>query len=149
MIKYSLRCAEGHCFESWFASADAFDRLTASGRVACVVCGTTDVEKALMAPTVGKARSAKQPTEPAPPSAKPLSEPTHPMEAALRAFRKKIEAQSDYVGDRFAQEARAMHSGEQPDRAIHGEATGQEVKGLLEDGVPVAPLPFPVGRKAN
>lgn len=156
MIRYSLRCAEDHRFESWFASADAYDSLAAAGRLSCAVCGGGGVEKTLMAPAVGVGEvsppaegAAARRGPPATGPQGPLSAPTHPMEAALRALRARIERESDYVGDRFAQEARAIHAGESPKRSVHGEATGAEVRSLIEDGVPVAPLPFFSGRKAH
>ena len=137
MIRYALRCAEGHDFESWFQSADAFDTLAVSGHLACAVCGIDAVEKALMAPKVpAKARGA-------------LSDPAHPAEAALKALRDKVEANATYVGGAFAAEARAIHAGEKPDRPIWGEANPAEAKKLMADGVPVAPLPFRPKAKSN
>ena len=141
MIRYALRCADGHDFESWFGSADAFDRLKASGQLACAICGGTDVDKALMAPRV----RTDAPEAPAP----SLSTPSTPMEKAMAALRRKIETESDYVGLSFAAEARAMHEGDKPHRPIHGEAKPEEAKALIEDGIPVAPLPFLPTRRAN
>ncbi|MBO9473520.1 DUF1178 family protein [Shimia sp. R10_1] len=156
MINYTLKCAEGHRFDSWFQSAEAFDKLKASGMVACAVCGDTQVEKAMMAPRVRPARKAasKAPEQEAPRAeAKPapgaLSAPASPAEQALRDLRKHVEANSDYVGKDFASEARAMHEGSTPERAIYGEAKPEEAKALIEEGVPVAPLPFSIGRKTN
>ena len=146
MIRYALKCDQGHAFESWFKSAEAFDALLAGGHVACVTCGSTKVEKALMAPAVRPARKADTP-EPTPAGA--LSQPASPAEEALAAMRRKIEESSDYVGDSFAREARAMHNGEAPERAIHGEARLDEARALLEDGVPVMPLPFVPKRSTN
>ena len=110
-----------------------------------------------MAPRVRPSRSAAAPqpeaepapTAPAPAPVPSLSEPATPAEQALAELKKKIEANSDYVGDKFAQEARAMHTGDAPERAIYGEANLEEAKSLIEDGVPVAPLPFRPGRKSN
>lgn len=157
MINYTLKCANHHRFDSWFQSADAFDKLKAAGMVSCAVCGDTQVEKAMMAPRVRPARSAAtqpQDTTPAPdpktPSAPgPLSAPASPAEQALKELRTHVEANSDYVGKDFASEARAMHDGEAPERPIYGEAKVEEAKALIEDGVPVAPLPFNIGRKTN
>ncbi|GAA0309385.1 DUF1178 family protein [Rhodovulum strictum] len=140
MIRYSLDCAAGHRFESWFQSADAFDKLHAGGLVACAVCGGTDVSKGLMAPSVATDRPAPE---------RPLSQPASPAERALADLRRRIETESDYVGLRFAQEARDMHEGLTPHRTIHGEARLDEAKKLIEEGVPIAPLPFPLGRKTN
>ncbi len=144
MIKYSLICSEGHRFESWFASADAFETLRGSGMVTCAICSSGVVEKAMMAPTVKSSDARAE----APPE-KPLSKPTSAQEQALDALRKKVETESDYVGRDFAREARAIHEGEAPQRSIHGEANAQEARGLIEDGVPVMPLPFTPKRKTN
>lgn len=144
MIRFSLRCDQDHSFESWFQSADGFDKLNAAGMVACAICGSTKVEKALMAPVVRAARN----TEGA--EADPqLGLPKSDMEQAIAALRKHIEANSDYVGMNFAAEARAMHEGTTPERAIYGEAKAADARALIEDGIPVAPLPFLPPRKTN
>lgn len=157
MIKYSLICADKHRFDSWFASAEAFEKLHGAGMVTCAVCGSTLVEKAIMAPNVRTRGNKKTESgaegiatqqQPAPPE-HPLSTPASPAEQALVDLRKKIEANSDYVGRDFAREARAMHEGETPKRSIHGEANARDAKGLIEDGVPVLPLPFAPRRKTN
>lgn len=135
MIRYALRCDKGHDFEGWFRSSDAFDATRAAGHVACTQCGSVAVQKSLMTPAVS-----------APPRAEP---PVNPVEAAIQALRREVEANSDYVGLRFADEARAIHEGRAPGRAIHGEARPDEARKLLEDGVPVAPLPFIPRQKAN
>ncbi|MEH7829730.1 DUF1178 family protein [Gemmobacter denitrificans] len=135
MIRFSLHCAEGHDFDSWFASGAAFDDLQRRGLVSCAVCGSAKVEKALMAPAVSATR--------------PLAEPQSQIEQAMAALRAEIEANSEYVGMNFAAEARAIHDGEAPTRAIYGEARPDEARKLLEDGVPVAPLPFLPARKTN
>ncbi len=140
MIRFSLHCAQGHDFDSWFASGTAFDDLKLRGLVACAICGDTSVEKALMAPAVAhKAQAA--------PGA--LSAPASPMEEAMAALRRAVEANSEYVGMNFVTEARRIHAGNAPERAIHGEAKADEARKLIEDGVPVAPLPFMPSRKAN
>ncbi|HAV09282.1 MAG TPA: DUF1178 domain-containing protein [Rhodobacteraceae bacterium] len=139
MIRFSLHCTEGHQFDSWFQNAGAFETLKARGLVACATCGSTKVEKALMAPAVSTKEGA----------ARPLSEPAAPEDTALRAMKAHLEANSEYVGLSFASEARKMHAGEAPDRAIWGEAKPEEAKKLLEEGVPVAPLPFMPKRKTN
>lgn len=141
MIHYALKCDKGHGFESWFQSAAAFDSLAKAGHVACVECGSTDVTKAVMAPNVAAARKDARPAAPLGPKSK--------REEALAALRREVEANSDYVGGKFAQEARAMYLGTAPERAIYGEANLAEAKALIEDGVPVAPLPFLPNRKAN
>jgi len=146
MMKYTLKCSEGHSFESWFANADAFDTLKAAGHVSCAICGNTTVEKAIMAPRVSTARkSVDAGTDTSSDLAKPPSE----VEAALAQMRETVEKNATYVGGNFASEALAQHLGEQPDRPIWGEANREEAKRLIEDGVPVAPLPFIPSRKAN
>ncbi len=137
MIRYDLKCDRGHAFDSWFASAAAFDRLAAAGHVACPDCGSARVDKVLMAPAVARAAD------------RPLAAPRDPREEALSELRRQIEERSDYVGLSFAAEARAMHEGRIPERAIHGEAKPDEARKLIEDGVPVAPLPFLPARKTN
>ena len=141
MIRFSLKCAKDHSFESWFPSGSAFDTLKAAGHVACPVCGSGEVEMALMAPSVAALRGeAERPS---------LGAPATELEAALAALRRQVEENSDYVGMDFVTEARRMHAGEVPERAIHGEARADEARKLLEDGVPVTPLPFLPARKAN
>ena len=142
MIRYTLKCESDHSFDSWFQSAEAFDKLLAAGMVACSACGSTKVAKALMTPSVQPTRKAAQPEA-------PLSAPQGEVERALDAMRRHVEENSDYVGMNFAAEARAMHDGEAPERAIHGEAKLEEAKALLEDGIPVTPLPFLPRRKTN
>jgi hypothetical protein len=142
LVRYSLRCAQGHAFESWFASAQAFDGLAAGGHLACAECGSGAVEKALMAPAVGTGGPAPSPTA-------PLSAPQDPREEALARMRRHVEENSDYVGRSFAAEARRMHEGEAPERSIWGEARPEEARALAEDGIPVAPLPFVPRRRTN
>lgn len=135
MIRYDLRCEKGHDFDGWFRSSDGFETLRDAGQVTCATCGTTRVDRALMAPALAEKR--------------PLTAARNPAEAALEALRRKVEESSDYVGLSFAEEARAMHDGTKPARAIHGEARPEEARRLIEDGVPVAPLPFLPRRRAN
>lgn len=135
MIRYALRCEAGHEFESWFQSAGAYDGLRAGGHVSCPDCGSCRVEKALMAPAVVAKPEALKPQD--------------PRAAALAELRRKVEENSDYVGMNFVAEARAMHAGDTPERAIYGEARPEEAIQLLEEGVPVAPLPFMPTRKTN
>ncbi len=134
MIRYHLRCDNDHTFESWFQSGAAFDKLVAAQMVGCTVCGSTAVTKSIMAPAVSTSQ------EITPPKAVP-----NPIEA-LRA---KVEAGSDYVGRAFAKEARDMHEGVSPERAIYGEANLQEARKLVEDGIPVVPLPFMPRKKTH
>jgi hypothetical protein len=144
MIHYSLKCDDDHGFESWFASAGAFDALLSSGRVSCPICGSARVEKALMAPSVRPGRDRPEPVHP-----KTLKAPSSDVEKAITALRRQVEENADYVGLNFAAEARAIHDGEVEARSIYGEARPDEARRLIEDGVPVAPLPFLPQRKAN
>lgn len=140
MIRYALRCDRGHGFDGWFRSAAGFDSLLSAGQVECSVCGSTVVTKAPMAPAVPAREDA---------AARPPDAPGSHAERALAEFRRHVEANSDYVGGDFVTQARAMHDGDIPRRSIHGEARLDEAKKLLEDGVPVAPLPFRSRRKLN
>ena len=140
MIKFTLKCENGHQFDSWFQSASAFDKLKNAGMVTCETCGTTDVVKAVMAPAVRAGREDQT---------NALSTPASDAEKALTAMRKEIEDKSEYVGRGFATQARDMHAGLTPARPIHGEARPDEARKLVEDGVPVAPLPFIPNRKSN
>lgn len=137
MIRYTLKCADGHSFDSWFKSAEAFEALEGRGMLSCSVCGGGGVQKAMMAPGVAKSAPQREGTSPV-----KLSQPDNPMEEALKALRKHVEENSTYVGGNFASEARKIHLGEAPDRLIHGEAKPEEAKALIEDGIPVAPLPI-------
>ncbi|MFQ5439083.1 MAG: DUF1178 family protein [Paracoccaceae bacterium] len=153
MIRYALKCDRDHSFESWFRSAKAFDALRASDMVACVVCGSTSVKKAIMAPRVAPHRQTLPPNRKAPPPTPAprgiLSEPASPAEQMLRELRTHIEERSENVGQDFAREARAIFEGNAPRRPIIGEAKPQEAKSLIEDGIPVAPLPWCDGSKTN
>ena len=143
MIRYSLKCVADHSFDSWFQSAVAFDSLANSGHVTCPMCGSAEISKTLMAPAVTPGRNAKTRIE------GPLSTPANPQEQALAALRAEVEANSAYVGKDFVTEARKMHEGTTAPRAIHGEARLDEAKKLVEDGVPVLPLPFLPPRTVN
>lgn len=150
MIRYALNCGQGHSFESWFQSGAAFESLMTSGHVTCPHCGDSNIEKALMTPRVSGGRTrSRQPTE----DAGTDDEATPPEgargDARMAALRRHVEANSDYVGANFAAEARRIHSGESDARMIHGEASVSDAKALIQDGVPVAPLPFVPRRKTN
>ncbi len=149
MIQFTLKCDNDHQFDSWFQSSGAFDKLQAAGMVACAICGSGSVEKAVMAPRVQDSRTRAATPSGTPHPATPLSTPQNPAEQALAEMRRTVEENSEYVGLKFAQEARDMHSGDAPERAIHGEAGPDEAKALIEEGVPVTPLPFIPGRKTN
>lgn len=151
MIQFTLKCDKDHRFDSWFQSASAFDKLQSAGMVACAVCGSTHVEKALMAPSVRDSRRKRPqaPEAPDTPRQRPLSAPATTAEQALAELKRHVEKTSEYVGLNFAREARQMHEGTAPERSIYGEAKPEEARKLLEDGVPVAPLPFLPNRKSN
>lgn len=137
MIRFSLRCASGHEYEAWFGGNADFDRQREMGLVECPHCGTAEVEKALMAPTIaaGEGRS--------PPSARDAADgPT--AEAArelLARFARHVRAHTTDVGERFPEEVRRIHYGEAEDRAIRGRATDAEARELREEGVAIARLP--------
>lgn len=143
MIQYSLKCENDHSFDSWFASADAYDKLADNGMVSCAVCGSTKVSKAIMAPRVRTTKGKEAPVAPTLPTEKSAAE------QAMAKIRAKVEQNSEYVGTNFATEARSMHLGDAPERAIYGEAKPEEAKSLIEDGIPVTPLPFMPTRKSN
>jgi len=153
MIQYTLRCADDHRFDSWFASASAYDSLHRAGQITCIVCGTVSVEKAVMAPRVSVSAPARGdavgPGAQGPVHKGALSTPANPAEEALRKLRAHVEKNSEDMGRGFAAEARAIHDGEAPQRMIHGEARGDEVRSLIGDGIAVAPLPFVPKRKAH
>jgi hypothetical protein len=140
MICFSLRCSKEHQFDSWFKSGAAFDDLAASGQLICPVCGDSDITKSLMAPAVRPAEKSGE---------RRLTVPQNNLEAAMAEMRRNVEENSEYVGLNFAAEARRMHEGEIDPRAIYGEAKLNDAKALIDDGVPVAPLPFIPNRKAN
>ena len=133
MIRYALLCEHGHAFEGWFGASADYDEQHAHGLLECPTCGARAVRKAIMAPAVSgtKAQRGEEPQ----PQAQEM------MMQAAQAVRQHVEDNFDYVGDAFASEARAIHEGRSEDRGIYGEASGGEVKKLIEDGVPVAPLP--------
>jgi hypothetical protein len=149
MIRYTMKCDQDHSFDSWFASGAALDKLLGLGQVSCPICGSSQVSKSIMAPQVRTSRAKEAQSAP-PPAAKPdLSVPMSAVEEKLAALKAHVEKTSDYVGLSFASEARKMHEGEIEHRAIYGEAKPEDAKKLLEDGVPVAPLPFTPQRKTN
>ena len=133
MIKFSLKCGNNHEFDSWFGCNADYDKLSARGLVSCVVCGNIDIKKAIMAPRVP---SKNRPGE------TPLSAPASPAEQAVRDLRTRIEAGSDDVGNNFANEARKIHHGQVPERSIIGQAKIEDARALIEEGVPVVPLPW-------
>ena len=146
MIRYSLKCDREHVFESWFKSAGAFDALKNAGHFSCPTCGSAEISKAIMSPQVS---TSKKQTENAPVETHALSAPSSPVEEAIANLRKAVEESSEYVGTSFAETARKMHDGDIEHRSIHGEASRGDAKSLIDDGVPVLPLPFSPKSKAN
>jgi hypothetical protein len=155
MIAFDLKCSGGHSFEGWFASATDFSAQQAGGLLACPVCDDVMVHKALSVPNVGRkgnqAVAVPLPTaEPAEPiSGDVVKTPSLPpimveMMHKLAAAQTEMLKQSDWVGREFAETARAIHYGEEADRLIHGETSPDEAEALAEEGIAVAPLPFPV-----
>jgi hypothetical protein len=134
MIRYALACEHGHAFEGWFASSEDFDVQQDKGLLECPLCASKAVSKQIMAPAVVGARKTVRDESP------PAKMQGLMMEAMGR-IRAHVEETFDDVGDAFATEARAIHEGRAEQRGIYGEATPKEVRGLVEDGVPVAPLP--------
>jgi hypothetical protein len=135
MIIFDLKCvAGGHVFEAWFGSSEDFEAQRASGLVACPICGSGEVDKAPMAPKVCGADRDEGPPAEAVKSA--MSE--------LAAAQRKMLESSEHVGDRFPDEARAIHLGEAEQRAIHGLASPEDAESLRDEGIPIRPLPFPV-----
>ena len=133
MIRYTLRCKKGHESEAWFKDSAAYDALRRAGQVSCGVCGDTNVEKAIMAPSVSGTKKREE---------APLSTPANPAEAALAKMRAHLRENSDYVGKEFAEEARRIHLGEADARGIWGEASKDDAKALVDEGIPVAPIPW-------
>jgi len=140
VIVFDLRCPNAHVFEAWFGSSGAFEEQRAQGLLLCPFCGETDIAKAVMAPNIpAKANRQVSPATDVPtPDA---------MKAAMRALAEaqaKALEKSEWVGRAFADRARAMHVGDADAAPIHGQATIGEAKALAEEGVPIAPLPFPI-----
>ena len=130
MILFSLRCAKGHEFEGWFRDGEGFEAQQQTGEIACPECGETQVEKALMAPNIGRSHKNRPPITPA------------QMRAALVELRHQVESKCDYVGERFAEEARKIHYGEVDAHGIYGEATNEESKELADEGISFGRIPW-------
>ena len=134
MIHYSLVCEKSHKFDGWFSNAAAYDSQKTRGLVTCPICLSSAVDKALMAPAIGRSGSEKVSLS--------IGHPQHAqLREAMVALRNKVTSEADYVGDKFAEEARKIHFKEVDQRGIYGEATREEVAALVEDGVDFMPLP--------
>jgi hypothetical protein len=136
VIVYSLHCSTGHAFEGWFRDSAAYDAQASDGKLVCPVCDSRKIEKAPMAPSlpsaVGERKSAPVVS---------ASDELRKMRQFMTGLRKYVEENADYVGPRFPEEARKIHYGETEERHIYGEATPDEARELIEEGVDVAPLP--------
>ncbi|MGE0737379.1 MAG: DUF1178 family protein [Alphaproteobacteria bacterium] len=152
MIHYSLRCVKGHEFDAWFKDSAAYDRQAKAGHVSCAVCGSVKVKKAPMAPRIGKGAAAPA-VDAEPVAASGVAAAKLPakskktavagqMRAMLEDIRKHVEENADYVGDKFAEEARKIHYGETEERSIYGETSDDEAKALNDEGVPFARVPW-------
>jgi hypothetical protein len=155
MIRYALNCEHGHEFESWFQNSAAYDEQTTRGLVTCPVCGSGQVEKAIMAPRLART-DIEVPAPPAPPSPPPTAPPAPPAKAAsvimspqerelrqkLKELRDHVTKNANYVGPRFPEEARKIHYGETEHRSIYGEASPDEAKKLHDEGIEFHPLPM-------
>lgn len=131
MILFTLRCSSDHEFEAWFRDGETYEAQQQAGEIACPLCGDMQVEKAIMAPNIGRHRDGKGP---------PLS-PVQ-MKAMLLAMRRQVEQNCDYVGERFAEEARRIHYREVDPRGIYGEATSEESEALQEEGIEFGHIPW-------
>lgn len=140
MIRYALACDDGHEFEGWFSDSGDFDRQVASGMVECPLCASGHVRKQIMAPSVVGAKKKGDQAD---------KQKRSMMMEVMGQVRAHVEANFDYVGDTFAAEARKIHAGDAEERGIYGEASPAEVRGLVEDGVPVSPLPPAAPRKTE
>jgi hypothetical protein len=147
MIKFTLVCSNGHEFQSWFKSGEAFDAQAKAGLVACPLCQTVEVAKAIMAPAIAGRRGAGG-EEQGPPAEDQsqakgalLDRRDNEARAMISAFRDRVFALAEDVGTRFAEEARKIHNGLVPQRAIHGQATFDDARALVEEGVAVLPVP--------
>jgi hypothetical protein len=141
----NLQCTHGHGFEGWFASNEAFDTQLAAGLVECPVCADTAITKLLAAPRLNLS-GAKSP-EPLPASAAAGAVATDAPQARWMRAMREVMARTEDVGERFADEARRMHYGEAEERSIRGQATRQQAEALIEEGIPVLPLPVPAALK--
>ncbi|MGE0240242.1 MAG: DUF1178 family protein [Parvibaculaceae bacterium] len=142
MIRYDLICDEGHEFDGWFSNSAAFDEQSRRGLVTCVHCGSVKVEKQLMAPGIPVKGNRKSEAAPAKPVLASAVDPRQQkILQAMRELRKAVAENSEYVGDKFAEEARKIHYEETEKRGIYGETTADDAKALIEEGIEIHPLP--------
>lgn len=145
MIKYILKCEESHQFEAWFKNSIAYDEQASMGVITCAICGSTSINKAPMAPSVPRkgssSRSVTAQEERQQPQASEMAHVAVAMKA-LKEIRKTVEENCDYVGEKFAEEARKIHYGEVEERGIYGETSEEERTELAEEGVELASIPW-------
>lgn len=145
MIRYNLRCDKGHAFESWFQSSGAYDSQVKRKLVTCPQCGSAKVEKAIMAPQIGRKGNSKQdvaaPTQATENASLVMAPQEAELHAKLKELRDHIVKTADNVGESFPEEARAMHYGDKEHRPIYGEASPEEARSLIDEGIEVAPIP--------
>ncbi len=141
MIRYDLICDKGHEFDGWFSDSVSFDKQQKRGFVECTHCGSNKIEKQLMAPGIPAKSNRKSEATPTHMLAKAEDPRTQAMLHMMREFRAHVEKNSENVGDKFAEEARKIHYKEAEARGIHGKATPEEARELIEEGVEVHPLP--------
>lgn len=144
MIRYQLLCAQDHEFDAWFSGSAGFDQQVAQSEILCPECGTSDVRKGLMTPSVATSRMKRSGRKE---KARQVAMET--VGQAMRALKTKVESECDDMGTGFAEEARKIHYGEAEERGIYGDATVAEAKELLEEGVDILPLPFTPAAKLN
>ncbi len=135
MIRYALRCGKAHDFEAWFASGATYDSERKKRRVECPVCGDRKIAKAPMAPSLSRGRDTQVPNPAGDPGTRAK------VKQYFTALRRHVEENFENVGTRFPEEARKMHYGETEDRAIFGDASPDEARELVEEGIEIAPLP--------
>jgi hypothetical protein len=140
MIRYDLICDEGHTFDGWFADSKAYDRLEKRGLVECTHCGSTKVQKQLMAPGI-PTKSNKKSDASMQLASPPVDPRMQAMMTMMREMRQHVEANAENVGNKFAEEARKIHYKESEQRGIYGNASHEDAKALIEEGIDVMPLP--------
>jgi hypothetical protein len=141
MIRYALRCASDHTFEAWFRSSVAFDEQSSSGKLTCPTCGSRKIDKALMAPVISKSAQSANAEPVAAPHALTSDPRAKALAEAIKRLRRHVVETSDYVGERFPEEARRIHYQEAEHRGIYGEASAEDARELMEEGIDVLPLP--------
>lgn len=141
MIRYDLICDKGHEFDGWFSNSEAFEKQAKRGLVECTVCGSSRIEKQLMAPRVGTKSNRKPEAATQRMATGPADPRLQQMMTVMREMRRHVEQTAENVGDRFADEARKIHYGETEERGIYGNATADEARALIEEGIEVHPLP--------